>query len=68
MDAAAGDGSTPLILAALGGHLEAAAVLVAAGASVNVKNKAGWTPLIAAAAAGQVRAAWPYKPFLEYQL
>jgi ankyrin repeat protein len=54
VNAAAGDGTTPLMLAALGGHLEAAAFLVSRGAQVNVKNKAGWTPLIAAAAVGKV--------------
>ena len=54
VNAAAGDGTTPLMLASLGGHLEAAAFLVSRGAQVNAKNKAGWTPIIAAAATGKV--------------
>ena len=105
VDVAAKDGSSPLIIAAMGGHIEVDAMtmttttitttttttthhhkkhyrsrhsypfltptlltltllpipfqvvayLLTIGASINLRNKAGWTALIAAAATGQVR-------------
>ena len=54
VDVVAKDGSSPLILAAMGGHIEVVAYLLSIGASINHRNKAGWTALIAAAAKGQV--------------
>ena len=45
------DGNAPLHLAAHYGHVSVAAALLAAGANVNLKNKAGETPLHRAASA-----------------
>jgi uncharacterized protein len=43
-----GGGLTPLIFAAREGHLEAARVLLDAGADVNQTSEYGWTPLLTA--------------------
>lgn len=60
-----GEGTTPLVLAALGGHARIAELLLRAGANPDRKAADGNTPLIAAALmghAGVVRALLPYKP------
>ena len=51
------DGKTALHYAALGGKLEVAEVLIAAGADVNAKDRDSWTPLHCAALKGQTRIA-----------
>lgn len=45
---------TPLFMAAAGGHVEAARVLLAAGACPNLASNCGTTPLMSAAEVGQV--------------
>lgn len=60
-----GEGTTPLVLAALAGHARIAELLLRAGADPDRKAADGNTPLIAAALmghAGVVRALLPYKP------
>jgi ankyrin repeat protein len=48
------EGCTPLHFAALNGHLDVVALLLASGAEVNATNRTGWTPLHVAAEMG-----WP---------
>jgi len=45
-------GHTPLMVAAIDGHVEAAELLLAKGAAINAKNKGGFTPLMFAAMEG----------------
>jgi ankyrin repeat protein len=49
VNAKSSGGTTPLYVAALGGHKEIAELLIAEGANVNAKNGMGATPLIVAA-------------------
>ena len=46
------NGTTPLYVAALGGHKEIAELLIAKGVDVNAKNEKSWTPLHIAARSG----------------
>src|SRR5437764_265877 len=48
------DGSSALMAAAFGGHLEAVQALIASGADVNVTDSQGRTPLMAAAMSGSL--------------
>ena len=52
MNVANPDGATALMAAAFGGHVDAAQVLLGAGANVNVQDTNGRTPLMAAALGG----------------
>ncbi len=47
-----GDASSLLILSAKGGHIGVVRTLIARGADVNLPNRNGWTPLMAAVSHG----------------
>jgi ankyrin repeat protein len=54
VDAARDGGVTPLMMAAFGGHLEMAKLLLEKGATVDAKSNEGFTPLMWAARKGQL--------------
>lgn len=55
IDAANGNGGTPLMYAAVGGHTRIVALLLERGANVNAQGTNGWSALMLASAKGHVR-------------